>query len=185
MNAPMRQNKLTGRKRLDGRARDSRGKTTPEAEGIAPGIVREILYGAMREAQDPLLRTELGRLRLTGAINDAECSAGLAFAEVVATYDRLKGIPPRHIKGVTYMGSYGKSLREEPDARTIERAVSRYDAALQALDGLMIVIMNLVVYDRMANDEVARKQVKHGLAELAKHFGLTSSAKSDIRKNAG
>lgn len=170
-------NKRAGRKRLIGRERYDNGRTMPEDNGPSPAMVRDIIHGAMRAAMDPLLRTEIGRMRLEKFIDDNECSAGMKFAEAAAAYDRMKGIPPRFARSPDYIGGYGKSLREEPDQRSIDAALSRYDGALRALGPAANAVIDIVVYDQLPVGELDRRMVKSGLARLAVYFGLTTAKK--------
>ncbi len=140
---------------------------------MSPGMIRQMVQTAHANARDPLLRTELGRLFLDKFIEAEECSAGTKLAEIVADYDHKKGIPPRSAKSPDYLGGYGKSLREEPDQKTIAKAEERYLSALRVLGASKDLVFNLVVYDVAPVGFDGKLKVKNGLCDLAKHLGLT------------
>lgn len=172
-----------GRKRALNRERYDNGRTRPiKDEGPTPGMVREIIYGALRKATDPLLRSVIGRLTVEKFLTEHECAAGMRFAELAARYDSLKGFPRRFAKSPDYMGGYGASLREEPTEELIEQVSDRYNSAVRAMGTCSAAVVDVAVYDVEPSGHVRKQAVKWGLEQLARFFGLTEPANRNMEK---
>ena len=163
---------MKGRDRKSFRDRYPGGRIKVEPMGYPPTLVRRMIDTAAKDASNPLLGSALGQLRLAGVITDIACSAGMRFCELVATYDRLKGLPPRHAKGASYQAGLGTSLRAPPTDAEVQRVESRYLSALEAMDGHRELVLGLCVYDRAPIGERETYFTRVGLEMLAVHFGL-------------
>lgn len=159
------------------RARYPGGKLKPEL--ASPTLVRRIIDQARRDASNPLLGSELGRLRLTGVLDDRQVAAGQRFGELVGQYDRIKGIPNRVPKSPAWERGAGKSTRADLDQRLIDQAISRYLSAYAALAAIgrrvQGVVVNVTIYDDCA-PSFDQPYLVRGLNGLAAHFGLLTKA---------
>lgn len=98
-----------GRLKLAGERYPS-GKLKPQT--TPPAMVRRIIDAARVRASDPLLSTEIGRLRLTGVVTDSDLAAAIVYAEAVGAYDRMKGLPSRTAASPSYERGYGAGAGE-------------------------------------------------------------------------
>lgn len=174
------------------------GKSRPEY--APPALVRRIVDQARKGAADPLLGTEVGRLRLDQVISDKQLAAAVRYAEVCADYDRLKGLPKRSAASPSYQAGLRRGggndaedeaivrelLRNGGDlaavakgnrrVRRIVRAVERHDDAQRAVASCGMVVFKLlrrvVIYDEPC-EWWRRPQLVRGLEALSKHFELT------------
>lgn len=170
------------------------GKLRPET--ASPGMIRTMIDRAKQAASDPLLRTEVGRLRLKDEITSQQAAAAMRYAAIVGAYDRVKGMPRRTLASPSYQSGYGGSQgadREDEEIlaalaagadvtvlargndrlKATLRAQKRYEAARLALVGVgsaaMRAVEDVVIYDEII---VAGRwsDLRAGLDALAKHF---------------
>lgn len=85
------------------------GKPIPlrQMETASPTMVRQIIDSACRDARNPLLRSEIGRLRLNDVIFDRQASAAQRFAILAGFYARVKGFPRSSVASPSYETGYG------------------------------------------------------------------------------
>jgi len=126
-------NQRNGRRRKAGERYPS-GKLKPT--GVPPAQIKRVVAMAARGAADVLLATQLGWLRLDGAITDAQAAAGVSFATLVGQHDAALGLPHRAARSPTYqLGFAGIRAGSSPEADT-ERVAGlrrRHDAAVARL----------------------------------------------------
>lgn len=162
------------RKRVLDRPRYPSGKLKPEV--AAPTIVRRILNDAIRGAANPLLGSTLGRLRLSDQIDNDQLAAGTRFAEIVANWYRVQGMPSPFPKSATLQVGLGRSLSADAPADVIDAAGKAYRSAMKALEGAgrgaQRAVVSVAVMDRTTLDLVG---MRAGLDALSAHFRLTKS----------
>jgi hypothetical protein len=162
------------RKKIQDRPRYPSGKLKPEF--AAPTIVRRILNEALRSAANPLLGSTLGRFRLVDKIDNDQLSAGMRFAEIVANWHRVQGLPPPFPKGATLQIGLGKSLSGDTPEHVIDAAGKAYKTAMKALEGggrsAQRAVVSVAILDRSTLDLVS---LRAGLDLLKAHFHLTKS----------
>jgi hypothetical protein len=183
------------RTKIKNRARYASGKLRPET--ASPAVIRSIIDQAKRGAADPLLRTEVGRLRLNDVLTDSQVAAATRFAKIVGAYDKAKGLPRRTTASPSYERGFGRSngggkddaevidflaatsgnveqlAKVHPPSRSVIQAQKRYDAARDALmsSGYACyrAVMSVAIYDEIvvSGDHVP---LRTGLDRLAEHF---------------
>lgn len=171
------------RRRTQGRERYPSGKLKPisAAEFATPTTVRRMLDQALKAASNPLLGSELGRLRLTGVLTDREMSAGLRYAEIVGRYHRIKGVPQPSVRSVAYEQgtARGRSLINDPDPETVVTISRNFDSARAVLARFgrsMISIVDSITVFEAPIVAGAYGALRCGLSALAAHFGLTTKS---------
>jgi hypothetical protein len=151
--------------KLKDRSRYPCGKLKPET--ASPALIRRILTAAKRDASDPLLGSEIGRLRLNDVLDDTQAAAATRFASIVGTYDRVKGVPRRTAASPSYEIGFG-GRGGDHDAHDDEVI-----AALAAGVGVMDVARNsprtkaLLRAERRYTDAMASLRFAGRTAELA------------------
>lgn len=194
----------TGRNRDTTRARYACGKLKSKPEFASPAMVRRILIEAKRGAADASLGSVLGQMRLLDQIDSRQMSAGMRYAELCASYDRMKGLPRRSAASPSYQeglrrtgghdaedeGIVAELLRNGGDVRELAkrnarmralvRVVISHDAAQKALlacgERAWRLVREVAVYDN-AIAAWDRPHLVRGLQALLAHFDLTAFRK--------
>lgn len=89
-----------------------------------------------RMLQEPKLASPLGRMFLLGVpikISKAEFEAGVRFGQILDAYDRVVLGINRDPKAQDINGARGRALREGPGEDEVNRAISNFSHAEQAL----------------------------------------------------
>ncbi|MCC7253823.1 hypothetical protein [Hyphomicrobium sp.] len=170
------------------------GKLKPET--ASPAVVRAIIDAAKRGAANPLLRSEIGRLRLKDVLTDRQVMAATRFAALAGSYDRLKGMPRRTVASPSYQAGYGgggEATREDVEIiealgaganivelsrhsdrlRAVVRATKRYESARGVLRGVGIDAERSVCAVALYDEVVVSGRwasLCAGLDALASHF---------------
>jgi len=175
-----------GRRRSFGERYPSGGLKSPHnkesGDVRAPTLVRRIMDHAVSLGVHPYAATQLGRLRIEGALNDAEVAAGFKIADIVGRHERYCCAPRRTVASPAYERSYGGAIDpyEAGDQNTIaryERRVSRarkdYERILRNVPpgGAIELVMSVCVDDVRVNG-MHHGDLKALLTRMAKAFGL-------------
>ncbi len=167
------------RHRNTARSRYPSGQIKPERNETPPTLVRRIIDQAKRGCGDPLLGSELGRLRLNGVLTDRQVAAGKKFGELVGSYDRIKGIPSRHAKSPSWQVGAGRSTKRDTDQAVIDDVSRRFQTAFVLLANLggavRRAVFDVTVYDNPVTVEEQRALIR-GLDKLVELFGLGRTA---------
>lgn len=162
------------RKKIKDRPRYPSGKLKPEV--AAPTLVRRILNSAIKTANNPLLGSALGRHRLADQIDSDQLAAGMHFAEIVASWHRVQGLPLPFPKTASLQQGLGKSLSGETPPHIVEATGKAYRNAMRALNAAgrsaARVVASVAILDRSTIDHGA---LCAGLTALSNHFRLTKS----------
>lgn len=155
---------------------------------VPPAQIKRVVAMAARGAADVLLATQLGWLRLDGAITDAQAAAGVSFASLVGQHDAALGLPHRAARSPTYqLGFAGIRAGSSPDAEA-ERVATlrrRHDAAvarLQECGPRVERVVRAVCIDDRVPDWSDRPLLILGLDALVRYFG---TAKLMPRRSRG
>lgn len=123
------------------------GKPIPlkQMETASPAMVRQIIDSARRGAGNPLLRSEIGRLRLNDVLFDRQVSAGQRFAILAGFYARVKGFPRSSVASPSYeMGYGGKGgfgdVEDDEIVEALAKAKGDIEAVMQYSDRLTKII---------------------------------------------
>lgn len=169
----------------------------PRPETASPAVIQSIIDQAKRGAANPLLRSEIGRLRLTDVLDNAQVMAATRFAAICGAYDRAKGLPRRTVASPSYQSGYGsrdEADREDdailsglarnggnvldmaqhsPRLLATLRATERYELALAALLAVgakaASAVKDVAVYDEAVATE-RHHYLRLGLNALIEHF---------------
>lgn len=110
------------RPRLKSRERYTSGRAKPgQGEYASPTHVRRMLDAAKAQAGNPLIGSELGRLRLAGVINDRQFDTGRRLAELARWFDALHGAPRNSPASPSYAAGSGRSLHAEDEVKNARR----------------------------------------------------------------
>lgn len=165
--------KNRGRPRVADRPRYPSGKLKPEV--APPTVIRRLINEALRGAANPLFGSQLGRYRLANKIDNHQLSAGMHFAEIVANWHRVQGLPAPFPKSATLQHGLGKSLSADAPAHVIEAVGDAYRAAMKALEQTgrpaQRAVVAVAILDR---DTLDLFGLKAGLDALATHLRLTN-----------
>jgi hypothetical protein len=186
------------------------GKLKPsKVETASPGIIREMIATARRQADNPLLRSEIGRLRLTDVLTDVQALAATRFAMLLGDYEQAKGYPRRSIASPSYEAGFGKGPGSDSeddqilsgleanggDVRALSEHSSRLKHLLKVERRYVLAINALRAAGRDAenavlavavHDEVVvtekRVHLAKGLQALAVAFDLVTAPRLTNRK---
>lgn len=195
-----RANKGSGRPRKEGVERYpsgdiKRSETQKEVMSVAIDARRRV-DGWGEKVSDDTVRGQLagytlGRMRLDGNITEEQLKAGDEYAEIMARYYRLVGVPFPSARAQTLFsikghdGDVTESITDR--ARRASNAMMEVTGVLLCcLDGPQVkqIIHNLVVMDIEHLRGVGPQQllwIRRGLSALADRKQLQSSSKSDNR----
>lgn len=171
------------------------GKLRPET--ASPAVIQSIIDQAKRRAENPLLRSEIGRLRLTDVLDNGQVMAATRFATICGAYDRAKGLPRRTLASPSYQSGYGSSneadredeaiisalarnggnvldlAQHSPRLMATLRATERYELAMAALLAVgakaASAVKDVAVYDEAVVTE-RHYYLRLGLNALIEHF---------------
>lgn len=128
---------------------------------------------------DPKAESHLGRMNLRGIITDLQFDAGREYAKIVSLYRSAIEAPRQGQSIAGVMEPKSSGFMDVDRAREIKR---RYDGAFEALfdagQPAAKTVARVAVHDTgiLRNE---RDYLFRGLDALVRHFGLTSSRKSD------
>jgi len=177
-----------GRPPKEGAERFPSGQIKPSwTEKEARSVVveaRQRLHGANMN-ESPLAGYTLGRIRLDGHITDEQLAAGDAYAEAIARYHRLTGIPFPSARAQTLFTIHGHEGDISADKANRARQASNKMMELTGLllrceDGPQVRAMtyNIAVMDHDHMRKLAGQQkvwLRRGLQALHDHGGLAKS----------
>jgi hypothetical protein len=180
----------TGRKRSVV-ARETNGRAQRERE-FPPAQVRRLRDAAMQGLRDPEWGTELGRLNLTGKINDSMFAAGKKWAILASQYQAAIGVFPVRTASPTLGrnseppdpdSDEGKKIAER-ETNGAERFFAADAVLIQAGPGVRQIVRRVCEDNEMpcGLDELAR--LRAGLMHLVSHWDLTGTGKSQYVGNA-
>lgn len=145
--------KKSGPKKRDGE-RYACGKLKPTGDPIQPAVWQRIRAAATRDAGDPRLASEIGRLSFFRELTNAQAAAAFRIGAIYGTFERLKGSPRRAIASPSYeRGFDGDSgvAEELMAADVLADRNQRVDAAEKIWRGLQTEIAILPLYGRGVN----------------------------------
>lgn len=179
----------TGRPKKEGAARYPGGQIKPEwTEKQAKAVAveaRKRLHGANMNVESPLAGYTLGRIRLDGNITDEQLAAGDAYAEAIARYHRLTGIPFPSARAQSLFSVHGHEGEVSQDKAARARQASNKmmeltGLLLRCVDGPqvrgMVNGVTVMDYDHMRN--LQGQQIvwlRRGLQALHENGGLAKS----------
>lgn len=181
--------RTAGRPRKENVERFPGGKIKPfetEKENMSVAIeARKRMHGANMNVESPLAGYTLGRIFLDGKITEEQRQAGDEYAEQIARYHRLVGIPfPSaraqslfSIKG--HDGDVTQSMVDRARAAT-NKMMELQRVLLSCIDGPQVktTIHNCVVMDydhlRLMPDQ-QMLWLRRGLSALVKHKGIAKA----------
>lgn len=151
-------------------------------EAIAVAKAQRVKLGVPESAAlDPRLGYELGRLRVVHAITERQFQAGVRYANDMARYYRLKGIPFPSARAQDLASVRGGSGEDSEDKG---RAADRAHASMVATRSLLLntddmatgrnvlrVVNEVVVQDLGCMQNHAH-WLRRGLNRLADYFGV-------------
>lgn len=167
------------RPRLKYRERYASGRAKPEqTEFASPTHLRRMLDAAKAQAGNPLIGSELGRLRLNGVINDRQFDAGRRLAELTGWFDAMHGAPRNSPQSPSYASGMGKALRQEDEARTARR-MREYLRVWEVLNDwgqvVAMAVTTVVIEDRYL-DAGLRPKLINGLNAAMAAMGQGDAA---------
>ncbi len=167
---------MVGRPRKIGRrkpgGRLAQAYINPKAQ-VATQPHRASVGKTMREW--PEAGSPFGRLMLNGKITPAQYEAGVAYADLAASYRAVFDVPRIHPAGMD-LASLGRSVGAGIDpsaARVIRR---RYDAAFEAIGAnrLQRAVKDAAVMEKPVHGDFHLDLLKRGLDRLVDHFRIDS-----------
>lgn len=175
-----------GRPPKEGAERFPSGQIKPSwTEKEARSVVveaRQRLHGANMN-ESPLAGYTLGRIRLDGHITDDQLAAGDAYAEAIARYHRLTGIPFPSARAQTLFSIHGHEGDISADKANRARQASNKMMELTGLllrceDGPQVrgMVYGICVMDYDHMRSMKGQQIswlKSGLSALKNHFDLS------------
>jgi hypothetical protein len=170
------------RKHMVGREPNGQAQRRKEP---APAQVRRLLDSALSDVRHAEWGTELGRLLLNGAIDEAMYAAGKRWAEQATKYHGVIGIVPLKSSSAEG-GSWGHQPDpDSPNGQDIAEGDRRAMKAHFAADAVLVacgpgvrVTVRRVCEDRqMPGGYEELLNLRIGLLRLATHWGLTNAKK--------
>lgn len=181
--------RTAGRPRKEGVERFPGGKIKPfetEKENMSVAIdARKRMHGANMNVESPLAGYTLGRIFLDGKITEEQRQAGDEYAEIIARYHRLVGIPFPSARAQSLFSIKGHDGEVTADMASRARSATNkmmelHGVLLRCVDGPQVktTIHNCVVMDydhlRMMPDQ-QMLWLRRGLSALNAHKALAKS----------
>jgi hypothetical protein len=174
----------------NGRTRPETWKAKGETEVQIMSTVLEYRKRALpKDMPDKDVRSAaagyaLGRLLLCGVVSGRRHRAGCDFAQLIDTYQRIKGYPSPFPKGMDIGAVRGIGLREEESPDVIRRVSNDYQRVTTALavagTAAMREVREVCIFDR---DPVSVDNLKLGLDALADFFKIPADHVDPARKS--
>jgi len=168
---------MVGRPRKIGRrkpgGRLAQAYINPKAQ-VATQPHRASVGKTMREW--PEAGSPFGRLMLNGKITPAQYEAGVAYADLAASYRAVFDVPRIHPSAMD-LANVGPSVSQGM-ASHIARAIrARYDAAFEAIGAnrLQRAVKDAAVLEKPVHGDFNLSLLKKGLDRLVAHFGIDSA----------
>lgn len=182
--------RTAGRPRKENVERFPGGKIKPfetEKENMSVVIdARKRMHGANMNVESPLAGYTLGRIFLDGKITEEQRQAGDEYAEIIARYHRLVGIPfpsPRAQSLFSIKGHDGEVTADMASrARSAtNKMMELHGVLLSCVDGPQVrsTIHSVTVMDLEHLRGMPDQQMlwlRRGLSALNKHKGIAKSA---------
>ena len=141
-----------------------------------PVQVQRVLEKLMREVEEPLLGSVLGRMLIRKQITSTQYAAGEAYAKLRGKFDRATEVPRRMAQSPSYGDARSSGKNPEPLSEKAYVAVVEQHTALLTSVGRWYPMLERVCVDDsyMAEDEV--RSLKAALDMLSVWFGIARSA---------
>lgn len=159
-------------------------KTAVQIDARSPVAVKRLMAAALSKMADPEWGTEIGRLLLTGKIDEKMFEAGKRWGRLAERFRMATCTPSPDPKSMNFGGS-GRSVEVDPDSEEgVRRA--KFDRGvivdMQNAHGALASVgssaerqvRNTCERGEMVIGPVALAAITKGLERLALHWGLTA-----------